>query len=344
MKLFLVFGLFLSLFYTSAAQAEPPREIVRIVGSASVYPFMTVVAEKFGRTHYGAVPIVESTGTGGGLKLFCSNNHQDVPALVTASRPIRPSETELCTQRGVETITEIVLGYDALLFVRSSAVLPGRAETFALSQEDIYKAMAKTILSEGQWIANPYHNWRDIHPSLPDMPILIYGPPLASGTRDALIEIVLEPACEAQRKALPETIDAPTGVCRMIREDGRFVEGSNDNVIIQKLMHNHEALGIVAFGYFMTNQASLEASPINHVAPTPQTILAGKYPVSRPLFVYAKDVSPTMPESLRLFLRDLVSEDALGKEGYLAGIGLIPLPAKQIEKQKQHISDLLKKP
>ncbi len=315
----------LSLALTSAVQAQ--REQIRIVGSSTVYPFATKVAESFGRTTHFKTPVVESTGSGGGFKLFCAGVGGGHPDITNASRAIKSSEVELCKKNGVTEITEVKIGYDGIVIANSK-----KAPRFTLTLEQIFLALAKEVpAGEGKLEANPYRTWSQIDPSLPEIKIEVLGPPPTSGTRDAFAELALEGGCKkiGWIAALKKVDKARyKAICHSIREDGGYVEaGENDNLIVHKLDANPNALGVFGFSFLDQNTDKLQGSLINGVAPTFDNIAAQSYPVSRPLFFYVKGAHAGVIPGIEDYIAEFTSDKAAGEEGYLADAGLIPLPA-----------------
>lgn len=315
---------------SGTAQAQAGRDYIYIVGSSTVYPFATVVAERFGRGSEFKTPKVESTGSGGGLKLFCDGVGVDHPDITNASRAIKMSEVESCASNGVTDIVEVKIGYDGIVIANSIA-----ASDVNLSRTDIFMALAKQIPgdADGELMDNPYETWADVNPALPDVRIEVLGPPPTSGTRDAFVELAMEGGCKtvAWIKALKKTdSDSYKAICHTIREDGAFVEaGENDNLIVQKLEGNPDAFGIFGFSFLDQNSEKVKGAQVDGVAPTFDAIADGDYPVSRPLYFYAKKAHVDVIPGLRGFLREFTSERAWGDEGYLSDRGLIPMPADE---------------
>lgn len=308
------------------AQAEA-RDQIRIVGSSTVFPFATVVAENFGKTTGFKTPVIESTGSGGGLKLFCQGVGTEHPDFTNASRRIKQSEVELCASNGVTDVTEIKIGYDGIVLANSKA-----AETYKLSRQDIFMALAKEVPVDGKLVPNPYTKWSEINPSLPDTEIEVLGPPPTSGTRDAFVELVMREGAE-QFPMLKEMGKKEfRAVSDSMREDGRFVEaGENDNLIVQKLEANPAALGIFGFSFLDQNADKVHGSVIDGSAPTFEAIADGAYPVSRSLFFYMKNAHVGVIPGMKEYVAEFTSEKAAGQEGYLTDKGLIPLPEDDLE-------------
>jgi len=315
----------LTLSATSFAQAG--RDYVYVVGSSTVYPFATVVAERFGRGSEFKTPKIESTGSGGGLKLFCDGVGVDYPDVANSSRAIKQSEVDSCAANGVTDIVEVKIGYDGIVFANAIG-----GETMTLSREDIFLALAKEVPGEadGELIENPYTTWADVNPNLPAIEIEVLGPPPTSGTRDAFVELAMEGGCKATPWiAALKNADKNRykAICHTIREDGTFVEaGENDNLIVQKLQANPNAFGIFGFSFLDQNMEKVKGSLVDGVAPTFDAIADGEYPVSRPLYFYVKKAHVDVIPGLRGFLREFTSERAWGEEGYLSDRGLIPMP------------------
>ncbi len=311
-----------------AAEASA-RDQIRIVGSSTVYPFSTVVAEEFGRATSFKTPIVESTGTGGGLKLFCAGTGAGTPDIANASRRIKQSEIELCANNGVVKITEVKLGYDGIAIARSK-----ESAQIDLTLEQIFLALAREVPTpSGELVANPNIRWRDVDASLPDVKIEVLGPPPTSGTRDAFNELALEGGCKTfpEIAALKKTDEATyRRICHSMREDGAYVEaGENDNLIVQKLVANPSALGIFGYGFLDQNRDRIRGSLVDGVEPSFDNIASGKYPVSRALFFYVKGEHIGTIPGISEYVSEFTSEKAVGDYGYLADRGLIPAPTDE---------------
>jgi phosphate transport system substrate-binding protein len=291
------------------------RDQIQIVGSSTVFPFTTAVAEKLGQGGQFKTPVVESTGTGGGMKLFCAGVGENTPDFTNASRAMKDSELETCKAAGV-TPVEIKVGFDGIVLASSKAGTPAD-----LTKDVIFKALAKNVAVDGKVVPNPYVNWSDIDPALPAEKIEVLGPPPTSGTRDAFVELVMDAACQEEVKAANEK------GCGEIREDGAYVEaGENDNLIVQKLEANPKAYGIFGFSFLDQNADKLQGHKVDGVEPTFENIASGDYGVSRSLFVYAKKEHVGVIPGMAEFIAEYTSEGAWGPEGYLADKGLIPLP------------------
>jgi phosphate transport system substrate-binding protein len=320
----------------TVATAAEARDEIRIVGSSTVFPFSTAVAEQFGQTSGFATPVVESTGTGGGFKLFCAGVGVDHPDISNASRAIKDSEIETCAANGVTDITEVKIGYDGIVIANSKAT-----DQYSLTIEQIWLALAKDVPQDGALVPNPYQNWSDIDGSLPDTKIEVLGPPPTSGTRDAFVELVMDKGCEAFAEIEALEGDAKKAACQTIREDGAFVEaGENDNLIVQKLEANPAALGIFGFSFLDQNADKIQGSMVGGVEPTFEAIADGSYPVSRSLFFYVKNAHADVIPGIREFVAEFVSDRASGEDGYLADKGLIPLPEEEHAEMMQAATNL----
>lgn len=338
--------------------AAAARDTISIVGSSTVYPFATVVAERFGKSSNFSSPKVESTGSGGGLKLFCQGVGVATPDITNASRRIKQSEFDQCQANGVTDIVEVLIGYDGIVMANAAG-----AAKFNLSRKDIYLALAKQVPGpDGKLIDNPNMTWKDVNPALPATKIEVLGPPPTSGTRDAFAELALEggarkieaintlrdmkadqldgikamvaklgiedawAAAVAKKGAKATGKDVVKIIGRSVREDGAYIEaGENDNLIVNKLKANPNALGIFGFSFLDQNSDSVQGSPIDGQAPTFEAIAGGEYAVSRPLYFYVKKAHIGTVPGIAEYLNAFVSEDAIGEDGYLIDKGLIPL-------------------
>lgn len=316
-------------FATAAAAPALAREQIKIVGSSTVFPFSTTVAERFGKAGDFKTPVVESTGSGGGLKLFCSGVGVEHPDITNASRRIKASEVEKCASNGVTEIVEVKIGYDGIVLANSKA-----APLFELSLRDIFLALAAEVPNEaGEMVPNPYMMWNEVNPDLPAVKIEVLGPPPTSGTRDAFNELALEGGCDMidSIKALKKTDkDLHKKICRSVREDGAYVEaGENDNLIVQKLEANPNALGIFGYSFLEQNSDKVQGSLIDGVEPEFELIAEGDYPVSRSLYFYVKKAHVGVVPGIAEFLAEFTSEDAWGEDGYLVDKGLIPMTEEE---------------
>ena len=338
----LVIILSIALIPSLQAKAE---EQIRIVGSSTVFPFSTAVAEEFGRKTKYKTPIVESTGSGGGMKLFCAGNGKQHPDITNASRRIKSKEFKKCSDAGIKII-EIKVGYDGIVLANSK-----KANVVKLSTRDIYMALAEKVPAneDGSELQdNPYQTWKDVNPKLPNVKIEVLGPPPTSGTRDAFVELAMDagaktfPALKELRGSSKAGKNEFKKIARTIREDGAFIEaGENDNLIIQKLDQNPNALGIFGFSFLDQNTDKIQGSIVNGAEPTFDNILVGDYPISRSLFFYVKKNHIRMKPSITQFVKEFTSLSAMGEDGYLVEKGLIPLSSEEYKKYKNAGKNLI---
>ncbi len=338
-KLMLTTAVFFMAVTASVCEA---RDYINIVGSSTVYPFATVVAEQFGKTTSFKTPKIESTGSGGGLKLFCGGVGLEHPDITNASRRIKKSEVEKCEANGVTEIVEVKIGYDGIVVANSK-----KAPPMKLTRRDIFLALAKNIPDPKggeKLIPNPHKTWQDVNPDLPNKKIEVLGPPPTSGTRDAFVELAMEgggktfdwiAAMKKKDKSRYKEI------CHTIREDGAYVEaGENDNLIVQKLEVNPDALGIFGFSFLDQNTDKVQGSFVDGVQPTFEAIAAGDYPISRPLYIYVKKAHMDVVPGITEFLSEFTSEKCWGEEGYLSEKGLIPMPEEEREKFRSDVKGM----
>jgi phosphate transport system substrate-binding protein len=331
-----------SLSLMGATGAQAARDYISIVGSSTVYPFATVVAEQFGKTTNFKTPKIESTGSGGGFKLFCAGVGVSHPDITNASRAIKSSEVKKCAANGVTEIVEVKVGYDGIVLANSKAT-----DQLDLTVKDIFMALAKQVpdpKNPANLIDNPYKTWKDVNPALPATAIEVLGPPPTSGTRDAFVELAMESGAKkfdslkAMRKADKKAFQK---VAHTLREDGAYIEaGENDNLIVQKLQANSAALGIFGFSFLDQNGDVIQGSKISGQAPTFDAIGDGSYPVSRPLFFYVKKAHVDVIPGMKEYLAEFTSDKAWGTEGYLADKGLIPMSDDERGKFAMNVKNL----
>jgi len=311
-------------------QAAQARDQLHIVGSSTVFPFSTAVAEAFGKAGKFKTPVVESTGTGGGLKLFCAGVGEDSPDIANASRKIKDSELETCKKNGVTSITEVTVGYDGIVLANSKA-----GPKLSLTVKDVWLALAKQVPVDGKLVPNPYQTWKDVNKELPATKIEVLGPPPTSGTRDAFVELVLDKGCGAFPEVKALEGDAKKAACQTIREDGAYIDsGENDNLVVQKLEANTASVGIFGYSYLEQNEDKLQASLMDGVPASFDNIVSGKYEVSRLLYFYVKNQHVGQIPGIKEYVAEFMSEKAAGEEGYLVDKGMIPLPKDKFEAAK----------
>ena len=319
------------------------RDQINIVGSSTVYPFSTVVAETFGNKTGIKVPKIESTGSGGGMKLFCKGLGTSHPDITNASRRIKKSEFNKCKENGIDVV-EIKVGYDGIVIANSK-----KSTLLNLTKRQIFLALAKQVpegnKEGGNLVDNPNKKWWDIDPNLPNKKIEVLGPPPTSGTRDAFNELAIEGGCKTfpKLKAIKKQDKKKyKAICRAVREDGAFIEaGENDNLIVQKLVENENAFGVFGFSFLIENEDKIQGSTVDGMAPTMETIADKSYGVSRPLYFYVKLAHVDVIPGIREFLAEYTSEDSWGPGGYLEERGMIPMPENEREFFKKNAEEII---
>ncbi len=328
-------GFLIVLSFTTTSYS---RDQIKIVGSSTVYPYATVVAEKFGKSGKFKTPVIESTGTGGGMKLFCAGVGANHPDVTNASRAIKPKEIELCKKNGVTEIIEIIVGNDGISFAHSVS-----APDADFTKEQLWRALAANVDIDGKLLENPYKKWSDIDANLPNKKIEILIAPPTSGTRDAWNSLVMTKGCTKTAKSLYESAGKKAKKeCAKIREDGYAVEaGENDTLIIQKLSSNPDAFGFFGYSYLVANKDKIKASSVDGVQPSLEGIQDYSYPIARPLFFYVKKAHVGVVPGLKEFLVEFTSKKAMGSRGYLTDIGLVPLASDKYKITRTAAKDLV---
>ncbi|MDP5306563.1 substrate-binding domain-containing protein [Paracoccus spongiarum] len=312
----------------ASATAAAARDQIRIVGSSTVFPYTQAVAEEFANQTGAPAPIVESTGTGGGMQIFCEGIGENTPDITGASRSMKKSEFDLCVQNGVTDISEALIGYDGL----SLAVSRANELDWNLTLGQVFLALAAEVPQDGAMVPNPYRKWSEIDSALPDTDIVVLGPPPTSGTRDAFVELAMHAGCESidEVTAIAEASGNEDWVdenCSRMRTDGPFIEaGENDNLIVQRLNSDPNALGIFGYSFLFENKDTLKDVKLNGVEAGMETIASGDYPLSRPLYFYVKNAHRGVIPNLQEFVEEYMSENALAPGGYLEERGLVALP------------------
>jgi phosphate transport system substrate-binding protein len=317
-----------AILMSAASVPALARDQVRIVGSSTVFPFSTVVAEAFGKQGSNKTPVVESTGTGGGFRLFCAGVGVQHPDIANASRRITAGELKACTDNNV-TVSEVKIGYDGIVFAYDRS-----GPNMNISVEQLWRGIARQVPVNGQMVANPYKKWNQIDPSLPSTDIVIYGPAANHGTRDAVVELVLDEGCKnvAEVKAIADA-RARQQACRTVREDGAWVDVADAyNVTVDRTLKTPGSLGVIGFGFFENNKSRLKVSNVGGIEPTFDNIASGKYPVARSMFFYVKREHVGVVPGLKEFVAEFTSNKAAGEDGYLVDKGLIPLPKAELDK------------
>jgi phosphate transport system substrate-binding protein len=320
---------------TALAGSAYARDQIRVVGSSTVYPFTTAVAEQFGKVGTFKTPVVESTGTGGGFKLFCEGVGEATADVSNASRAITKGEFETCAGNGVTDIIELKIGFDGIVIAESKEGTP-----LKLTRTQVFQALAKDVPGpDGKLMPNPYMMWSDIDPSLPAVKIEVLGPPPTSGTRDAFLELFMDQGArkiESLAALRKEDSKAYDVVWKSVREDGAYIDaGENDNLIVQKLEANPDAVGIFGYSFLEENASTIQGAEIEGVIPTFEAIADGTYDGARPLFVYFKKQHIGVVPGLEEFLAEYASDKAMGEDGYLTAKGLVPLPADELAEQQE---------
>jgi phosphate transport system substrate-binding protein len=343
----------IALFFSKNSQAfflskeeQKNRSYIHIVGSSTVSTFTSAIAEEYARNQYlkgtpVETPVVESIGTGEGFKIFCGGVGLKYPDFLDASRQINEKEVANCAHHGVKKMIEIKIGYDGIVIGNSTG-----AKKMNLTKEHIFSALAYKVFDKksGEMILNPYKKWSEIDPSLPDSEIVFYGPPPTSGTRDVFVDILMDEVCFNDKdlikayKTFFKTDNLAKQQCQRIREDGRFIEsGENDNLIIQNLKKNPQAVGIFGYNFLVANRKLVQPVKIEDVEPSPATITSKRYQLSRPLFIYFKKENLEVMPQMRDFIQEIISDDTMGAEGYLKNSGLVPLSAREFSNLRKNI-------
>ena len=327
-KLNVILSVAAALVITTYASA---RDQIKIVGSSTVYPYATVVAEKFGKGGKFKTPVIESTGTGGGMKLFCAGVGTNHPDITNASRAIKTKEKKLCETNGVKDIVEIVVGNDGISFAHSV-----NAKDADFTKEHLWRALAHDVDVNGKMVANPYKKWSDIDKSLPDHGIKILVPPPTSGTRDAWNSLVMGKGCSKVAKdAYKAAGKKAKKACAKLREDGLAIEaGENDTLIVNKLSADPELFGLFGYSYLIANKDKIKATKVNGVKPSLAGIQDYSYPIARPLFFYAKKAHIGVVPGIHEFLKEFTAKKTMGPKGYLTDVGLVPLGSDEYLKTR----------
>ena len=335
-------GLAAALTMTAIFSASSPalaRDQIKVVGSSTVFPYSQAAAEEFSKKSGQKSPVVESTGTGGGMKIFCQGIGEGNPDITGASRAMKKSEFELCAKNGVTDITEIQFGYDGLSIAQSK-----KGKPMDLTEAQIFLALAAEVPEGDKLVPNPYKKWSDVDKGLPDTAITAYGPPPTSGTRDAFVELAMHDGCKALDyfKKAKESMDKKdfekliTDKCTPMRQDGPFIEaGENDNLIVQRIEADPNAVGIFGYSFLYENQDKLQAVKVNGKEPTFEDIADGTYDIARPLFFYIKNAHRKVIPGMDDFIAEYTSDEAMGKDGYLHERGLVVLTPELLKEMQE---------
>jgi phosphate transport system substrate-binding protein len=318
------------------------RDQLKVVGSSTVFPYSQAVAEEFAKKSGQKPPVVESTGTGGGMKIFCQGVGEANPDITGASRAMKKSEFELCTKNGVVDITEVQFGYDGLSLAQSKKGTP-----IDLTEAQIFLALAAEVPDGDKLVANPYKKWSDVDKALPDVAITAYGPPPTSGTRDAFVELAMHDGCKSLPyfKKMKGELDKDgfekliKEKCTPMRQDGPFIEaGENDNLIVQRIEADPNAVGIFGYSFLYENQDKLQAVKVNGKEPTFENIADGSYDIARPLFFYIKNAHRKVIPGLNEFVAEYASDAAMGPDGYLHERGLVVLTPELLKEMQDRVN------
>ena len=321
-----------------ASGNQTARSGVWAAGSSTVFPFVTRVAENFGRANPGgAQPRVESLGTGGGIQAFCGGIGPSFPDIANASRQMKVSEFDRCAENGVSDIIELKIGYDGIVVATARD-----GGSFDLKLEDLYKALGKQVPdASGAFVANPNTQWNQVNPALPNQRIQVYGPPPTSGTRDAFLELGMAPGGEKLPAvaALKSDKDKFESLTHTLREDGAWIDsGENDNAIVQTLTRTPGSLGVFGFSFLEQNMDTVKAETIDGVAPSIEAIADGSYPLARSLYIYVKKAHIGVIPGLQEFVMEFMSDGSAGRGGYLQDRGLVPLAAEELAAERAKAS------
>ncbi len=331
MRKLLTTGLVALAMLVMGAGVAQARDQIRIVGSSTVYPFASYVTEEFGATTKFKTPVIESTGSGGGFKLFTEGQGDNTPDISNASRRMKVSEFERAKQNNAGDVVEALIGFDGIAFAQNKASKP-----IDLTLEELTLAVAAEVPQNGKLVPNPYKTWNQINSKLPNRPIVIYGPPTSSGTRDAFEELVMEHA--TTKGGLK---DGYGGKYTKIRQDGAYIEaGENDNLIVQRLAQDKNSFGIFGYSFLDENRDRIQGATINGVEPRPETISSGKYPISRSLYFYIKKAHIGKVPGIKEYADLFMSDKMIGQKGLLKRIGLIPLPDDMRKKAQATVANL----
>jgi phosphate transport system substrate-binding protein len=306
-----------------ATGASAARDHIEVAGSSTVFPFTARVIQAVSAA--GVTVVNKSTGSGGGIHAFCSGPGDEWPDITAASRPMTEGELARCRQNGVEGVTQLAIGFDGIVVARSAGSPPT-----ALTRRQLYLALAREVPRDGSMVPNPFFSWNEIDPSLPAEKIEVFGPPSTSGTRDMFEQLAVRHGCESGPSAGALPSDGRASACTALRQDGHYRElGEDDIEIIKRIGLFEGAFGIFGYSYLLRYHDRVRANPIDGVLPTDETIESGAYPLSRPLYLYVKDRRIPVTQGMASFLEEYVSDRAIGEEGYLLDIGLVPLSRQQ---------------
>ncbi|MCU7611858.1 substrate-binding domain-containing protein [Anaplasma capra] len=314
---------------------------IRVVGSSTVFPVISSLAEEFGRFSAYRTPVIESVGSGMGFNMFCAGSGQGTPDIVMSSRKIKDAEVELCGASGVRDMIEIGLGYDGIVIASSK-----QKDQVDFSLTDLFSALSKYSLSDeyGKVPTNKYGTWSEVHSSLPEHEIEVYGPHKNTGTYDILVDTVIRGVCMSAKNFVDSypNLEERKNVCSSIRNDGKYIEvATSENVVIHKISKNSNAFGILSFSFLIKNQREIQGNKVAGVEPSYETISSGKYVLSRPIYIYVKREHLDSTPGLREFVQEVLRPESIGNSGYLVNLGFVPLQQEQLEQMIQRVSKLI---
>ncbi|QGR02236.1 phosphate ABC transporter substrate-binding protein [Ehrlichia ruminantium] len=317
---------------------------IHVVGSSTAFPFIAAIAEEFGRFSDYGTPIIESVGSGMGFSMFCQGVGKSTPDIVMSSRKVKGAEIELCKSNNVNDIIEIIIGYDGIVIANSN-----NSNKLDFTKKDLFQALSKYSTSEEytqNMPANDFKYWSEINSRFPNVDIEIYGPYKNTGTYNILIEEIMQDSCINHKNFIEVYPDLKKRehACSMIRNDGKYIEvAANENIIIQKIAKNNAAFGIFSFSFLIQNQDKIHGNKIAGVEPTYETISSGKYILSRPIYIYIKQKHISGFPGLKEFIKAILKQESIGKNGYLVGLGFIPLSNSELENTRNRITNILEK-
>ncbi|KDB56872.1 phosphate ABC transporter substrate-binding protein [Anaplasma phagocytophilum str. CRT35] len=320
---------------------EVRADHIRVVGSSSVFPFISSIAEEFGRFSSYRTPVIESVGSGMGFNMFCAGANPGTPDVAMSSRKIKDAELALCASNGVRDVIEIGLGYDGIVIASSR-----QNAQIDLRLKDLYSALSKYSLTDeyGQIPINKYGKWSEIRSDLPEHDIEVYGPHKNAGTYDILLDYVVRAVCISSKNFVDtyHDVEERKSICSEIRNDGKYIEvATSENVIIQKVSKNSSAFGILSFSFLIKNQNEVQGNKVAGVEPTYETIASGKYVLSRPMYIYVKKEHLNTTAGLREFIKEVLRPESIGGEGYLVNLGFIPLTEEKLQETRSVVEKLI---
>jgi phosphate transport system substrate-binding protein len=323
-----------SLLALIASPAFAGRDQIHVAGSSTVLPYAQIVAEGFAKANPKfKAPVVESGGSGAGIKQFCQGVGEETIDIANSSRPIKAEEIATCATNGVKDIIEVRFGYDGIVFAVDKSV-----GDIALVPADLYLALAAQVPGkDGKMVDNPNKTWKQVNDKLPDMPIMAFVPGEKHGTREVFEQKVLAAGCaavkgDAAMMAAGMSKDDAAKACVKMRKDGASVDIDGDYTeTLARLGTNKTAVGVFGLSFYENNSDKLKVATVSGVVPSVETVASGKYPVSRPLFFYVKKAHVGVVAGIMEYATYFVSDKIAGAEGPLAEAGLVPSPAAELK-------------